>query len=201
MGEKIPEKVKAIYDAVQELLEEGADINRMKVSDITERAGIGKGTAYEYFDNKEELISSALLYHTKLIYDELGAGIKGKKSLSDCIFYALEAMEEKIGQRECFFRYIHIITDNGSISKTLREKMQKHGKNSYPSEDIISNIIRIGKGSGEIRRDLPETYLYFCIASKFITFAAFLAGEWDKTDCESRKMKELVCSGLIKELS
>ena len=37
-------KVKALYDAVLELLNENADVNTLTVSDITKRAGIGKGT-------------------------------------------------------------------------------------------------------------------------------------------------------------
>ena len=41
-------KEKAIYQAVIELFEEGADINNLTVAEITARAGIGKGTAYEY---------------------------------------------------------------------------------------------------------------------------------------------------------
>lgn len=51
-----------MYEAVNELLEEGRDIYRMKISEITQRAGIGKGTAYEYFSTKEELLGKAIFY-------------------------------------------------------------------------------------------------------------------------------------------
>ena len=64
---KLSPKVKALYEAVEELIFENIDVKEIKVSDITERAGIGKGTAYEYFRNKEEIISSAMLYHIDLI--------------------------------------------------------------------------------------------------------------------------------------
>lgn len=47
-------KVKAIYRAVFELFEEGADLNSLTVSEITKKAGIGKGTAYEYFPIKKK---------------------------------------------------------------------------------------------------------------------------------------------------
>ena len=39
------EKVLAMYRAVWQLLDEGRDLHKLKVSDITECAGIGKGTA------------------------------------------------------------------------------------------------------------------------------------------------------------
>ena len=65
-------KVKALYEAVEELIFENIEVKGIKVSDITERAGIGKGTAYEYFRNKEEIISSALLYHIDLICRQIG---------------------------------------------------------------------------------------------------------------------------------
>lgn len=55
-------KVLAMYEAVNELMEEGRDIYSMKISEITARAGIGKGTAYEYFSTKEELLGKAIFY-------------------------------------------------------------------------------------------------------------------------------------------
>ena len=58
----LPEKVRLLYEAVLAMVTDGWDINRMKVSDITAQAGIGKGTAYEYFSSKEEIIANAVLY-------------------------------------------------------------------------------------------------------------------------------------------
>ena len=49
--ENLPEKEAKIYIAVGELIKEGRDINDMKVSEISNRAGIGKGTTYEYFQS------------------------------------------------------------------------------------------------------------------------------------------------------
>ena len=66
-----PQKVRMIYQAVTELLAQRADINTIKVSDITARAGIGKGTAYEYFSSRDEIIIMALLYDYGTKIDEL----------------------------------------------------------------------------------------------------------------------------------
>lgn len=60
----IAEKEMLMYQAVIDMVQENYDINSIKVSDITGRAGIGKGTAYEYFSSKEEIIVKALLYDT-----------------------------------------------------------------------------------------------------------------------------------------
>ena len=65
------QKVLAMYQAVIEFINEGCDINTLKVADITGRAGIGKGTAYEYFSSKEEIISSAILYYVKVCFEKL----------------------------------------------------------------------------------------------------------------------------------
>lgn len=57
-----PEKMRLMFEAVSELARENRDLGRLKVKDITDRAGIGKGTAYEYFESKEELIADAMIY-------------------------------------------------------------------------------------------------------------------------------------------
>jgi hypothetical protein len=46
----IPQKVLLLYNAVGQMIAENVDVNGLRVVNITDRAGIGKGTAYEYFD-------------------------------------------------------------------------------------------------------------------------------------------------------
>lgn len=60
--ENLPEKEVKIYAAVGALIKEGKDVSNLTISEISNRAGIGKGTTYEYFDSKEELIYKALHY-------------------------------------------------------------------------------------------------------------------------------------------
>ena len=49
-----PDKMRLMFEAVSELIRQQRDISTIKVQDITTEAGIGKGTAYEYFSSKEE---------------------------------------------------------------------------------------------------------------------------------------------------
>lgn len=56
------EKELAIYQGVLHLLAEGVDIYALKASDIAQAAGIGKGTLYNYFSSKEEIILSTIRY-------------------------------------------------------------------------------------------------------------------------------------------
>lgn len=70
-----PAKVEAVYKAVIRLIGQGQDINRIKVSQIAEEAGIGKGTCYEYFSSKEEIVGEALVYdflrNTQKMYETI----------------------------------------------------------------------------------------------------------------------------------
>ncbi|MBO7374494.1 MAG: helix-turn-helix transcriptional regulator [Lachnospiraceae bacterium] len=66
--ESLPEKEKKLYYSVSEYIKEGRDISTLKVSEISSRAGIGKGTTYGYFESKEELITKAVHY---LLFDRI----------------------------------------------------------------------------------------------------------------------------------
>ena len=65
---QLPPKVCGIYKAVIQMLEEGTEAGDIRVSAVTERAGIGKGTAYEYFDSKEEIVTCAILYQMRCMF-------------------------------------------------------------------------------------------------------------------------------------
>lgn len=78
---ELPEKEKQLFSAVYDLLEEGADLSRLTVSDITQRAGIGKGTAYEYAKSKEELLAKAMGHQVLRSVRALGETVRAKEGL------------------------------------------------------------------------------------------------------------------------
>jgi len=56
------EKEEAVYHAVLDLLAGGADVTALRVQQIADAAGIGKGTVYEYFASKQEILRGATVY-------------------------------------------------------------------------------------------------------------------------------------------
>ena len=62
MNVKKGEKELAVYEAVCRLWHQGADLRGLTVQAIAAEAGIGKGTVYEYFTSREEILGKAFLY-------------------------------------------------------------------------------------------------------------------------------------------
>lgn len=56
------EKQLAMFEATLGLLSEGNQLSALTISRIAAKAGIGKGTVYEYFESKEALFSALILY-------------------------------------------------------------------------------------------------------------------------------------------
>ena len=91
-----PQTVLALYQAVIEFINEGCDINTLKVADITGRAGIGKGTAYEYFSSKEEIISSAILYYVKVCFEKLQVISTDNRTFQQKINEVMDFIDEHV---------------------------------------------------------------------------------------------------------
>lgn len=200
-NEKVPTKVKALYDAVRQLLEEGSDINAVKVAEITNRAGIGKGTAYEYFDNKEEIICGALLYHISSECSHLEEKIKGNQNLSEMMENILDYLEEIMQEGECFIKFVHILTDSSSLSRKLQQKVMERNKETCMPGDLLDRIIKIGIESGEINKTLPNTYLTMTIVAKVLMYIVYLTGKIETAGCSREKMRRLIHKSILCEVS
>ena len=59
---KYKEKELLIMHALLKLLSDGMSISEIKTSDIAQAAGIGKGTLYNYFETKEDIIAHTIVY-------------------------------------------------------------------------------------------------------------------------------------------
>ena len=62
MKKQYTEKEISVFGGVMALSKEGKKIYNITVQDIAKAANVGKGTLYEYFSSKEEIIMNALMY-------------------------------------------------------------------------------------------------------------------------------------------
>ena len=85
-----PEKVQKMYEAIAAFVEENRDLSAIKVSEITSRAGIGKGTAYEYFNSKEELIVHATMWLCGQQMNRIVEESSDLKGFKTRVFFLLE---------------------------------------------------------------------------------------------------------------
>lgn len=98
------EKVQKMYEAISELVQEKKDVATLKVSDITSRAGIGKGTAYEYFSSKEEIIVHASLWLCVRQNKEMAKELEKLKGFRNKFFFLLEWMQTHKEQNDLILK-------------------------------------------------------------------------------------------------
>lgn len=187
-----------MYDAVIGLISEGEDMNDIKVSRITEKAGIGKGTAYDYFDSKEEIIACAIAFVVKKTTEELHDGLKQLNSFSDRMSYLLDKTEEKLGEQMCFMRFVHMMSDTSALSLLLREKIEQESLERYLPLSTLAEVLAEAVEKGEVRDDLPMDYMVFTICSRLVTYMGCISTQ-SCTGADPVRMRKYVFQGMIEE--
>ena len=145
------EKRRAIAIACSDLLLERG-IGDLTIAELAKTAGVGKGTIYEYFDNKEdivfEIISTFMAEYEKILLDVVSEAATTKEKLFHFLsmLFADDTYQKHL---RTYREYLAISLISGTeqmvaFSIGCKEKFAA----------ILSQIIEEGIESGEI---LPET--------------------------------------------
>jgi AcrR family transcriptional regulator len=199
--EDLPEKVLLLYRAVGELLDEGADLSTVKVSAITSRAGIGKGTAYDYFETKDDMIASALVYLVKYTLLEMQEEVDLRANLTEQVTCILEMITGKTRSKVGMMRFVHMMTDPTPISCMFRDKIQLEQEEKYHPINMLRLMVEKALQQGEISSGLPMHYMVYALASRIITYMTYLAVQEEENESDVVQMREYICTGLLKEFS
>lgn len=180
--EELPEKVLLLYTAVAGLIEEGADVAELRVQEITERAGIGKGTAYDYFDSKEEIIVYAILFHMENMLQRLQQGIWEEKNFADRIRLSLERLDTQIMGEKCALRFVTMLFDTTQMGMLLRQALEEKKKEREMCEPLMAAeaLVRKGIEDGELRGDMPVSYMTYSLLAKVVTYMVYLVSRGEK---------------------
>lgn len=196
---QVPAKVRQMYTAVMQLFEQGEEVSSIKVATITEMAGIGKGTAYEYFDTKEEMVACALVYQMQCIFNWLGDILEKKGSFQEQLDFILDAMEVQEERRRCFMRFVHMMTDHSEFSRMIRDKITREEFRPYLPINVFGAMLRRGVERGELRSDLPMDYLIYCLFSHLVSYMLAVTTQ-DCFEVNAAKLRPLIYRGIMNEI-
>lgn len=176
------EKRRAIALASKSLLLEHG-IKNITISKIAECAGVGKGTIYEYFSNKEDIVFEII---TTFIADH-------EKEL-------LALVDTPITTREKLFHFLNFLFENEIAGKHLNvyQEFLAISLSSEPeamlvfSEEcrkkftmILDMILEAGKASGEIEKSMAIS------SSSLTLFATGLVVDSRLESCDIKKEIDL----------
>ena len=193
-------KVLALYRGVLELLDEGEDVNTIKVSDITAKAGIGKGTAYDYFKSREEIVACALLYDVDQKIEEEEEELARHEGFCEKVIYAFDWMERRFREQKVFVRILRLTTEGSGLSSTILEELQKRKKMGCGPLRVLMKMCREGKERGEIRKDIPVSVACIASLANMAAFVMYLEKSEQMPEIDTGWMKEFLCKGLLEQL-
>jgi len=158
-------KAIAVYEAVLGLIRDGRDVSALTVSDIARAAGIGKGTTYDYFSSKDEIIAKSLIYGYKQLLGQILDEIDKAKTLKEKI----QILTEIAVRHRHVGNAIETITEMISSSK----EMKNHIRSVFESEHtgrmylgkIIDHLIAAAVSEGLCETDADKSYGSFVILS------------------------------------
>lgn len=131
-----------ILMAAKEVFEEEG-YHEAKISEIAKRAGIGKGTVYEYFKSKQSLFEEMVIFLIDMGFDTLDSKIKEKDNAIDKLKVIVEIEKEISLNHGKLFGLI--LARLSSASETLKTKFYITRERELKTiEDIISEGIQAG---------------------------------------------------------
>lgn len=194
-----PAKVLLMYEAVHRLIGEGVTLSDIRVSSITGLAGIGKGTAYEYFETKEEILACAFIFYLNRLAEEVNRELGRLDSLREQVECVFEHLDRDIERKYCFVRFVHAVTDDSNFSRLVRDKLRHNTQARNLPEYLFGGLIQQGVDRGEINGELPKDYLIYTVFCKALTYMMGICTE-DCFNTDVQRVRELVIEGIIKDL-
>ncbi len=136
-----------------------------RVADIAERAGVGKGTVYEYFRSKEELLFAvfeSINFDISARMDEaLASGETAEEQLHELLRLGADVASEQIDLQP-------VILDFWAASrgKGFEEDYRRSAVDSYTFfRNLVADFIRKGQENGDFKASIDPAALAVMIVA------------------------------------
>ncbi len=195
MGEKTNKRELILAAAQEVFFEKG--YHSATSEEIAKRAGIGKGTIYQYFDSKLEIfLEMHRLYieqYTEKLTALLDETCSFEENLRCLVHFHIANMED-------LSRYaMRFMTDTPPAQMMCGKSNEILGEVRRNVSKVLEQLINTGKQRGEIR-DLDARFVMCYLVGNFLGIA-HLIGIEDTTEEQKRQLEEDVVQTVLYGLS
>jgi AcrR family transcriptional regulator len=163
--------------------------DQASLNQISKSAGLSTGALYYYFENKEDLFSSAIQHAMEKFLSRVG-DVRERVRTGDywgeierLVLARLKLTLEEPESMAMLDRLLRI-EDSGEsaqVERLFKEQIQKY----------LRRIFDVGAERGEIRRDLPEDFLFAVHSQLVFVVQQWVARNWDYFDRHSPESEEV----------
>jgi TetR/AcrR family transcriptional regulator, cholesterol catabolism regulator len=164
--------------------------HKATIEDIAEGAGIGKGTVYEYFKNKNELFIKMIEHNINLYHSSISEKLKSNDGFIDRLYSFIDLHEEIIRQN---IQSVNFMIESGGMSLVEPETKKTVCELMINSRNAVVKMILtvLGKAEeeGKIRKVDGELAADMFYAMVIRSCVRFVMHNMDRTSIESEKHK------------
>lgn len=165
MARKYAEKELLIFEGFKKIIIDNSNIESIKVSDIAKAAGIGKGTIYEYFKNKDEIIARSIIYNFKIEIKNTIEAIKNISSFKDqcehLFHYSINSGKFIFPSLRILYNHVVPTELNSIILEDFEEILDLKSQLC----DLLDYVINTGINEDIINKDLDIDYQRYVLIS------------------------------------
>lgn len=169
-------KAQAIYRAVLTLAEQGVDLRNVRVQQIADAANMGKGTLYEYFASKEDILQGTLAYCINQELARLTQMLATAQDFAAITEAAMDYIEDLVSHRFAIYEMVVRVEQHSAPVPAL-------GTPQYPDillteglENLLERAYQSALQAG-MDKNTSLSYFNFCVVSAQAGFAVGLRRE------------------------
>lgn len=151
MAEKFQKRTDILASARALFKENG--FHNTKMEDIAQKAGVGKGTLYEYFKNKQEIFDETCIEYVELILLRVEEICSMNISFNEKLQILFKKKKSSLYEDFDKSPIDYIMSYKNIISEKVVKRIFEH---VLDMNKIMIEIINQGKEEGVVRKDIPS---------------------------------------------
>ena len=194
------EKEILIFNGVTKLINEGVRLHAIKVSDIAEAAGIGKGTIYDYFKSKEDILKKALLYSMEIGISKVLSKIHGVDGFKNKCYILFEITEICVRDYQSAANPLFSSISPYEFNELINKDIEWVDERDRLLRDIVKSLVILGIKDGLIKEQDDKEYAVTVFVSVVMGFQNIIScnakEDWDNLEEAKNRSYKLLIKGL-----
>ncbi len=202
MKKQYTEKEISVFNGVMALSKEGKKIYNITVQDIAKAANVGKGTLYEYFSSKEDILINTMVYYLGLENHRAEQIADSDTSFRDKVYglydLILKSFEDGFAAVSQFASGEEML----GIPKLIEDNEEYIRQVMTSRNQLIFRLLNTGEKEGAIRLDFGQEYITMAIMANLSCLNSCLhlpkAADYI---CQIEQKKDIAYTLLLKTLN